>query len=81
VGSNPSAFMSTLAAFSLGQIIVRTIATVLCERARRATLVAILNTQRQRDSELLLQHSSDSCLLRVRQSSHSGDGSDNALVQ
>lgn len=74
MGSSSIALIVGLALLSLSRITARAIAQVLCERARRATLVAFLDAARHNVGELRVHHDSSSCDLHLRR--HGGTDDD-----
>ncbi|MFJ3720789.1 hypothetical protein [Streptomyces sp. NPDC090057] len=54
-----------MTALHLGHAVVRIITIVLCERARRATVVAVLGLAREGATQLLVHHDPANCDVRV----------------
>ncbi|MFE7935619.1 hypothetical protein ACFU6S_44255 [Streptomyces sp. NPDC057456] len=65
MGSSPIALAAALTVLGVSRITARTIAKVLYERARRATLVAVLDIGRHNVVELRIHHDPNSCDLHV----------------
>lgn len=66
MGSSPITLAVALTVLGVSRITARAVAKVLYERARRATLVAVLDTDRHNVAELRIHHDPNACDLHLR---------------